>query len=84
MSDEKKINESVKSLSFEESLKALEEIVDELESGSIDLDKAVEAYEKGTQLKINCEKKLQEAKLRIEKIEVTKNNEFVKKNINDE
>ena len=48
------------------------------------MDKAVEAYEKGTQLKINCEKKLQEAKLRIEKIEVTKNNEFVKKNINDE
>jgi len=57
-------------LSFEESLKALEKIVEDLDSGSMDLDKAIEAYEIGTKLKKHCEKKLKEAQERIEKIEV--------------
>lgn len=77
MSNENKISDEVKKLSFEESLKELEKIVNELDSGSIDLDMAVEAYEKGTELKQHCEKKLKEAKLRIEKIEVTKDSDFV-------
>ena len=83
MSNENKISEEIKKLSFEESLKELEKIVEELDSGSIDLDKAVEAYEKGTQLKQHCEKKLQEAKLRIEKIEVTKDSDFVNTEIDE-
>ena len=40
-----------KELSFEESLKELENIVDQLESGDIDLEKSVELYEKGIKLK---------------------------------
>ena len=83
MTDSKNSKE-YENLTFEESLRALEEIVNELDSGSIDLDKAVEAYEKGTQLKLHCEKKLKEAKLRIEKIEVSKNEELVKTEINNE
>ncbi|MBF87311.1 MAG: exodeoxyribonuclease VII small subunit [Pelagibacterales bacterium] len=84
MSDKKNNNEEYENLTFEESLRALEEIVDELDSGSIDLDKAVEAYEKGTQLKLHCENKLKEAKLRIEKIEISKDDEFIKTEINNE
>ena len=35
----------IKELSFEDSLKKLEDIVDKLESGDIDLEKSVELYE---------------------------------------
>jgi exodeoxyribonuclease VII small subunit len=68
--------EDIKGLTFEAALKALEEIVSQLDAGSIDLDKAVEAYEKGAKLKQHCEKKLKEAQLRIEKIEVDKNGDI--------
>ena len=68
--------ENIKDLTFEAALKELEEIVSQLDTGSIDLDKAVEAYEKGAKLKQHCEKKLKEAQLRIEKIEVDKNGDI--------
>ena len=42
MTDSKNSKE-YENLTFEESLRAVEEIVDELDSGSRDLDKAVEA-----------------------------------------
>ena len=47
-----------KELKFEDNLKKLEEIVEQLESGEIDLEKSVELYEKGILLKNNCEEKL--------------------------
>ena len=53
------INKEINELTFESALKALEDIVRQLDDGSIDLDKAVEAYEKGAKLKKHCEKKLQ-------------------------
>ena len=84
MADNKKLVEDIKKLNFEEALKALEEIVQELDSGSIDLDKAVEAYEKGNQLKLHCEEKLKEAKIGIEKIEVSKDDEFTKELIDSD
>ena len=70
------ITENIKGLTFEAALKELEEIVSQLDAGSIDLDKAVEAYEKGAKLKQHCEKKLKEAQLRIEKIEVDKDGDI--------
>jgi exodeoxyribonuclease VII small subunit len=78
MSDNK-TQEDIESLTFEAALKSLEEIVSQLDAGSIDLDKAVEAYERGAKLKEHCEKKLREAQLRIEKIEVDKNGEITTK-----
>ncbi len=58
-------------LSFEDALSRLEAIVRELEAGRIKLDDAVKAYEQAVYLKNFCEKKLQEAKLKIEKIIVS-------------
>ena len=57
-------------LSFEEALTKLEMIVRELEAGRIKLDDAVNAYEQAIKLKNFCEKKLQDAKLKIEKISI--------------
>ena len=45
----------VKNLSFEDALKELEEIVNSLEKGDISLEDAIKAYERGTQLKNDCE-----------------------------
>ena len=61
-----------KDLSFEESLKKLEEIVDKLESGEVDLERSVDLYEKGIELKKICESKLKKVGLQIKKIKVEK------------
>ena len=63
----------IENLSFEEALDELENIVRELESGRIKLDDAVKAYEKAVKLKQYCSKKLNEATLKVEKIEIDKN-----------
>ena len=47
-----------KNTTFEENLKQLEDIVEQLESGEVDLEKSVELYEKGMILKNQCESKL--------------------------
>ena len=60
-------------LSFEESLKELENIVDQLESGNIDLEKSVKLYEKGMLLKKNCEDKLKNVEMQIKKIKLENN-----------
>ena len=52
-----------KNLSFEEALKELEEIVNSLERGDVSLEDAIEAYERGSMLKNQCEERLKEAKI---------------------
>ena len=68
-----------KDLSFENSLKKLEDIVEQLESGDVDLDKSVELYEKGMNLKKICEEKLKKVENQIKKIKV-ENNKIQKEN----
>ncbi len=63
-----KIDSDVGKMSFEDALGELEDIVAELEDGSIKLDQAIGAYERGAKLKAHCEKKLSEAKAKVEKI----------------
>ena len=60
----------IKELSFEDSLKKLEDIVDKLESGDIDLEKSVELYEEGMRLKSSCEEKLKKVEIKIKKIKI--------------
>lgn len=57
-----------KAMSFEEALKQLEQIVEQLEQGEVSLDDAVAAYEKGSMLKEQCQKRLNEARLKVDKI----------------
>ena len=59
-----------KEITFEENIKKLENIVEQLESGEIDLEKSVELYEKGMILKNNCEEKLKKVELQIKKIKL--------------
>ena len=51
--------------SFEESLKELEEIAKNLESGNLNLDEAIKEFEKGMALSKKCTDKLEEAEKKI-------------------
>ena len=68
-----------KDLSFEDGLKNLEDIVEQLESGDVDLEKSVELHEKGMNLKKICEEKLTKVENQIKKIKV-ENNKIQKEN----
>ena len=66
-------NKSLESVSFEESLAELEAIVDRLEGGQGSLDEAIKAYERGSALKRHCQTKLDEARMKVEKIRLPEN-----------
>ncbi|NGP77717.1 exodeoxyribonuclease VII small subunit [Balneolaceae bacterium YR4-1] len=54
--------------SFEEALSRLEEIVNELEDESISLEDTIRLYEEGIKLSKKCTETLEQAELRIEKV----------------
>ncbi len=57
-----------KTMTFEEALKRLEEIVSELEKGDIPLDKSIKTFEEGTKLVDFCLSKLDNAEKKIKKL----------------
>ncbi len=61
---------TLETMSFEEALQELETIVRRLEEGKTNLDEAISAYERGAALRAHCEKKLKDARLRVEQIVV--------------
>ena len=60
----------IDALTFEQALAELERIVGQLESGQAPLEQSIEMYERGAALKAHCEKRLEAARLRVEKIVV--------------
>jgi exodeoxyribonuclease VII small subunit len=65
------------SMSFEAALKRLEEIVSELESGDIEIERALKLFEEGTKLARTCQKKLSNVERRIEILKKGKNGDDV-------
>ena len=63
MADGDKLADVAK-MSFEDALEELEDIVRTLEDGKGKLEDAITAYERGTKLKVHCEKKLKAAQAR--------------------
>lgn len=61
---------ALETLSFEQALGELENIVRGLEAGETELEKSITAYERGIALKKHCEAKLKDAQAKIEKITV--------------
>lgn len=58
----------IEEMSFEEALQELTNLVKRLDSDQEGLSDAINAFERGIKLKTHCEQKLQEAKLKVEKI----------------
>ncbi len=66
----------MENLSFEESLKQLEEIVEKLENGDVPLDEAIDEFDKAMRLVKICNDKLEAAEDSIAKI-VQDNGEII-------
>jgi exodeoxyribonuclease VII small subunit len=64
---------SAENVTFEQALKELEATVRKLEGGNVELEQAIEDYTRGMQLKEICEKKLNEAKLKVERVIASSN-----------
>jgi exodeoxyribonuclease VII small subunit len=60
--------QDVAALPFERALAELEQIVDQLEKGSVALEESIAIYARGEALKKHCESLLKSAEQRIEKI----------------
>lgn len=63
-------------IKFEEALKKLERIVDELEKGELSLDEALKKYQEGIELSRACSARLESAKKKIEVLSRNKKGEF--------
>tara|TARA_B110000008_G_C16716735_1_gene463055 strand:- start:170 stop:421 length:252 start_codon:yes stop_codon:yes gene_type:complete len=64
-------------MTFEEAMNELENLVESLDKGDISLDQAIAAYDRGSQLKDHCQKKLSEAKMKVETIQSPDNSDVV-------
>jgi exodeoxyribonuclease VII small subunit len=61
--------DSENAMPFEKALKNLETIVESMEDGELPLESLLEKYEEGTRLVRTCQSKLEEAELKIKKLE---------------
>jgi len=58
----------ISQMTFEQALAALEGIVQQLERGDVPLDQSISLYERGEALRAACQRRLDAAQARIEKI----------------
>jgi len=63
-------DKNLATISFEDALRELEAIVTSLERGDVSLDDAIAAFERGTALKAHCQKRLEEARMKVEQIKL--------------
>lgn len=62
---------------FEKTMAELEQVVDELENGQPDLDKALSLFEKGIKLTKECQKILDQAEQKVTKLIQDENGEII-------
>ncbi len=63
-------------IKFEEALKKLEKIVEDLENGDLSLDEALKKYQEGIELSRACSQRLDNAKKKIDVLMKNKKGEF--------
>ncbi len=64
-------------IKFEKAMQRLEQIVEDLEKGELDIDKSLEIFEEGIKMSRECSKKLSEAEAKIEKLTQNQKGELV-------
>lgn len=70
-------NADIAVMSFEDALKQLEKIVDDLERGDVPLEESIRIYERGEALKKHCDALLKSAEDKVEKIRIGRNGQPV-------
>lgn len=58
----------INELSFEQAYAELQSVIEKLESGALPLDDSVTLYERGRQLSTRCQELLDDAELRVQKL----------------
>ena len=66
ISDAASVDHSISTLGYEDAMKQLESIVDQLESGAISLEESLKAFERGRALSNHCRGILDNATKRIQ------------------
>jgi exodeoxyribonuclease VII small subunit len=69
VSDLKLSDKELEKLAFEEAQSRLEEVVAELETGQLTLDRSLALYELGLQLRDHCRRRLEAAEAALEKLQ---------------
>lgn len=64
-------NDDVQQMSFEDSMKALEALVAQLEGGQLDLDQSLQVYERAIALRDRCRQILDESDRKVQTIMAT-------------
>ena len=64
-------------IKFEKAMSRLEQIVEELEKGELDIDRSLEFFEEWIKMSRVCSKKLNEAEQKIEKLTKNQKGELV-------
>lgn len=64
--EHEEIKTKIQQLSFEEALKRLEEVVEQLEGGDTPLDETIDLYQEGVLLARHCDTKLTQVEQKIE------------------
>jgi exodeoxyribonuclease VII small subunit len=71
----------ISSMSFEDAMKELESILNRIDMGEEKLENAVSSFERAALLRNHCEKQLESARLRIEKVVGTAEGKIVTEEI---
>ena len=70
-------------IKFEEALKKLEKIIEEMEGGDLSLDEALKKYQEGLELSRACSQRLENAKKKIEVLTKNKKGDFELKSLDE-
>lgn len=62
------MTEEKQSLTFEESMKSLEELVENLEKGDVPLEEAISMFQEGMKLSKNCQDRLQKVEKQMTEV----------------
>jgi len=63
----------IEEMSFEDAIRALEQVVTQLDRGDVALEESINLYERGALLKARCEAKLKEAEEKVAQITLDAN-----------
>ena len=70
----------MKEQTYEESMKELEQLVKDLESGNLTLDESIKKFEKGIKLSKYCSSLLEDAEKKISVLIEKENGEYIEEN----
>lgn len=62
------LQKKIDKMPFEEAIERLEEVAESMSSSNIALDEMIQLYEEGQILKKHCQKRLDEAKMKVEQV----------------